>query len=365
MATINSADAPPLPTEKHPPFPINVHIVSPAIDSEGQNAIEELRGLLQHTEEYRMYQEWCTDEQLHRFLIARLFHVTNAYDMLISALRWRVKRIPPEGIESLYGWEERMSHEGSTGKMYIPGVDHYNRPVIVADDSAQNTVDEDGRLTFVAWCLDYACRLMVKGVDKFVTFIHFENFSIFGGPSMKALQESIFMATTAFPERLGHCIIYRPPTAFKFLWNALTPFLDSKTLGKIKFITGSVEDGTPNDMLLKEIIGGNWKTLCGAEQPVRKRGNSPGYDHDSYWSMSMARHRNMTLNEQSARLSKESVERKGSGYSENGVIEPSDNVWASEVSTSADNTNPQDFARLLEQLAVVWGTVEDTLAAES
>jgi hypothetical protein len=353
-----------------PPFARNVHIMSATIDEDVRKQVDELRAILASSaspsspsEEaiYRQYEDWCTDEQLHRFLIARQYHVRNAFEMIIAALKWRLKRIPADGVESLDGWEARMSKEGETGKMYIPGLDKYRRPIIVADDSAQNTVDEDGRLSFVAWYMEYACRLMDSDVDKFVTFIHFENFSIFGGPSMRALQESIFMATTAFPERLGHCIIYRPPTTFKFLWNALTPFIDSKTMNKIKFVTGNMDDGSANDVLLKEIIGDNWKVLCGAEQPVVKKGNSPGYDHSVHWPMSMSRYQDMICREQAARAAK--------------LLEHScylDPATGSVTRASAwdfcaaanDFTNSLEFARILEQLAVAWGSMEDAIDEE-
>ena len=52
------------------------------------------------------------------------------------------------------------------------------------------------------------------------------------------------------------------------------------------FITGDVSDGSKNDLLLKEIIGDNWKVLTGAEQPVLQvtsTPSSPGYDHAKMW----------------------------------------------------------------------------------
>jgi hypothetical protein len=52
------------------------------------------------------------------------------------------------------------------------------------------------------------------------------------------------------------------------------------------FITGDVSDGSKNDLLLREIIGDNWKVLTGAEQPVMQitpTPSSPGYDHAKMW----------------------------------------------------------------------------------
>lgn len=49
------------------------------------------------------------------------------------------------------------------------------------------------------------------------------------------------------------------------------------------FIRGDVSDGSDNDILLKSIIGPNWKILSGADQPIYSPGASPGYKHEEYW----------------------------------------------------------------------------------
>jgi hypothetical protein len=49
--------------------------------------------------------------------------------------------------------------------------------------------------------------------------MHLGNFSLFNAPSMKASRETIYMLCNCFPERLGHCIAYLPPSVFTFFFN--------------------------------------------------------------------------------------------------------------------------------------------------
>ena len=48
--------------------------------------------------------------------------------MIFNALKWRITRIPPDGVESTVGWEQRFSKQGETGKVH-PGYDKYNGPM--------------------------------------------------------------------------------------------------------------------------------------------------------------------------------------------------------------------------------------------
>jgi hypothetical protein len=55
------------------------------------------------------------------------------------------------------------------------------------------------------------------------------------------------------------------------------------------FISGDVSEGSENDLLLKEIIGPDWKVQTGATQPVYSPGASPGYKHEEYWPSVLSR----------------------------------------------------------------------------
>jgi hypothetical protein len=105
------------------------------------------------------------------------------------------------------------------------------------------------------------------------------------------------MLCSGFPERLGHCIAYKPPSIFRVVFNSLKPLIDPKTAAKLIFVTGDVSDGSANDANMKSIIGQNWKVLCGAGQPVLRKGNTPGFHIDTYWPMAMERYRQMVERE--------------------------------------------------------------------
>jgi hypothetical protein len=277
--------------EEQPPFESAVHLRTPEPDAAAKEKINELRAkLVAKKEEASMqYADWADDEQLQRFLIARNYDVSKAYDMISTAMKWRQKRVPPKGIESVPGWEERMSKESETGKIYIPGEDKWGRPVVVFDNSVQNTRDVNAHQTILAWNLEYAIKLMPANRDKYCIFMHLANFSMFNNPTFASTQETIYMLCNAYPERLGHCVAYMAPSLFSVVFAGVKYLMDPKTVAKVHIITGDVSDGSPNDLKLRSIIGDNWKVMCGAEQPVLEPKCTPGFRHSQYWPMAMDR----------------------------------------------------------------------------
>ena len=83
----------------HPHFKHDTHIKSTKIDELTIAKIAELRHVLCDEELYIEYKSWVTDEMLQRFLIARKYVVKDSHDLLISALKWRMNRIPSKGIK--------------------------------------------------------------------------------------------------------------------------------------------------------------------------------------------------------------------------------------------------------------------------
>lgn len=70
-------------------------------------------------------------------------------------------------------------------------------------------------------------------------------------------------------------------------------WIDPKTASKAIFMSGDISENSKNDMMMKHIVGDDWKLLTGAGMPVTKQGysekhgkqiaSSPGYDHATYW----------------------------------------------------------------------------------
>ena len=282
------------------PFDPRVHIITKEPDSaEECAAISELRAKIQGTkvwaENPAACAKFCSDAMLMRFLVGKSFDMKKAFGLLTEALMWRVGR-SVDDYEKKPGWDIDFSHECETGKIYVSGFDKWQRPLVVFNNGVQNTRDVDGQMNFLAWSLNLACRMMgshdrggAASVDKYVVFMHLGNFSLLTAPGIKASRETIKMLCNCFPERLGHCIAYEPPLAFKLFFDSVKFLIDERTVAKMKMIRGDVSDGSENDLYLKELIGENWKELTGACQPIAKEGCSPGYVHEKFWPQCMAR----------------------------------------------------------------------------
>ena len=262
------------------------HLKTP--DPKDIQLLQELESRVKGHLLYSNHSEWVTSVQLERFLIARKHNVNEAYNLMSQALEWREKR-KPDHFDKTADWEEKLSHEADTGKIYIPGNDKFGRSIVIFDNSVQNTNNVDNQMTFLAWNLETAAKLMKSEVDKYVVFMHLENFSFFNMPPISSTRETIHMLCDCYPERLGHCILFQAPGVFKMVFDGLRFLIDERTVSKMIFISGDCNDGSDNDILMKQLIGDNWKVLTGAEQSVLKKGNSPGFEHSIYWASLMKR----------------------------------------------------------------------------
>ena len=247
--------------------------------------VKDLRGQLEDSDTPKFVRDWCTDDCLQRFLMARNWSISAAKSMIDEAIRWRSLRRP----ESIVAAE--MEVESRTGKIYVPGRDRWGRPVIIFDNTVQNTSNIDNQMRFLAWSLEFAIRDMPTHTDKYVIFMHLNRFSMFNSPPLKSTMETIQMLCYSYPERLGHCILYQPPDYFSFFFSTIKHLLDKRTASKVVLISGDSSVGSDSSNLLNEIIGANWRTLTGAEQARITPESSPGYDHEVYWSRVMDRER--------------------------------------------------------------------------
>lgn len=232
------------------PVQPNLHLKCPPIDDTVRSLIQQLRSNLEHEHLYQEYFEFCSDEQLHRFLIARQNRLKESTDMAITALKWRKTRLPPGGPSALPDWDARMDKESKFGSVYISGFDCWGRPILAMDDSTRTYTNIEENLTFLAWTLDMACEVMPPSVDKYVAFLNMKKFSVLNSPPFQTCKETMFMLSNGFPERLGHMIVYKPPFAIYAMYNTFKVFLDPKTVSKIIFVTGNMDPGSANDQLL-------------------------------------------------------------------------------------------------------------------
>jgi hypothetical protein len=164
-----------------------LHLLTPTPDESGDRAVlEEFRAKISTHPLYEKHLDWVTEIQLQRFLIARSYKMQDAYKLMSEALEWREKR-QPSLIDTISGWDVKMSRESETGKIYVPGNDKWGRSIVIFDNSVQNTSNVDDQMTFLAWNLEFATKMSKPGVDKYLVFMHMEKFLFYEGDNPHAL----------------------------------------------------------------------------------------------------------------------------------------------------------------------------------
>mmetsp|Transcript_11823 Transcript_11823/g.16971 ORF Transcript_11823/g.16971 Transcript_11823/m.16971 type:complete len:172 (+) Transcript_11823:369-884(+) len=136
----------------------------------------------------------------------------------------------------------------------------------------------------LAFSLERAARQMPQGVERNVVFISLEDFSLWTAPSLATTRETIDIVCNQYPERLGHCIMFKAPSVFTAFWKVAKRFLDPVTAEKITFISGDTSPGSANDARLIRILGENWRQLTRQDEAVCEKGGSRGYVHAAAWA---------------------------------------------------------------------------------
>ena len=186
-----------------------LNIGAPRIGPQHVELIQQVRAQLPEAlkDEHKAY---LSDATVYRFLKARGEKVEAATAMLTEALQWRSVRHPEDCRAS------EFIQEGETGKITRPGWDRWGRPLMVFNNAAQNTSDSEAHMRFLCWNMEECERAAgMNGSSKYCLLINLEEFSMFNNPPMSETKEACYMVCTAYPERLGSCVIYRPPWIFK------------------------------------------------------------------------------------------------------------------------------------------------------
>eukprot|EP00468_Gymnochlora_sp_CCMP2014_P010011 CAMPEP_0167747060 /NCGR_PEP_ID=MMETSP0110_2-20121227/4064_1 /TAXON_ID=629695 /ORGANISM="Gymnochlora sp., Strain CCMP2014" /LENGTH=358 /DNA_ID=CAMNT_0007631905 /DNA_START=24 /DNA_END=1101 /DNA_ORIENTATION=+ len=216
--------------------------------------------------------EFCTDEEITRFSQARKFEIKKVMKMIENAVTWR-REAKPQNIRP-----KDIEKECSTGKTFVAGKDKFGRPVIVMDSSVENSKDHNGKIQNLLFHLEHAKRLMPENVDKWVLFIYLDKFSFWNSPPMKTSSETNNCLMLRFPERMGHCFLYQPPTLFSVVWKMASPLIDARTKKKIHFMGGSFAKGSANDKKLNELMGEEWRKIVGVDDTYSST-KARGYDN--------------------------------------------------------------------------------------
>lgn len=204
-----------------------------------------------------------------------------ALKLLKETIEWR-SEVRPDLLRA-----GPLEDEARTGKIKRPGLDRHGRPLLILDNTVENTSEQEGQMTYLRWNIENLGRQMKNGVEKQATFIHLTDFSIFNTPPMSSTKHTMDLFANFYHERLGHCVLWQPPAYFYVFLATVKPFIDSVTYSKVVIVRGDYSPGTKNDDLMNLLIGEDWrvKTGVGGERETPK--SSPGYKHDEYWSAIM------------------------------------------------------------------------------
>ena len=192
-----------------------------------------------------VYARVCDDNFLHRYLRARQFDVPRACTKALASIAWHL-RVRPERLRAA-----EFEAEARAGKVYVSGPDVHGRAILVLDSTRASVLDQGGQIHHLIWNIQRAVRRTAAGgCEKFAVFIHLEEFGWSNAPSLLATQQAIRLLGGHFPERLGHCVLYKAPYLFWTLWSMVKPLLDPVTSAKVVMISGDTADGTANNQTL-------------------------------------------------------------------------------------------------------------------
>lgn len=211
---------------------------------------------------------FCSDSCLKRYLRARSWHVKKAEKMLRDSLTWREQFRPHE-----IRWED-VSHEGETGKLYRTNFYAKNGDsVLVLAPGRQNTNNHDNQIKHLVYCLENAVTFLPEGREQMVWLIDYRGWTLRMSPPLKTSRETLNILQNHYPERLSAALLYNSPPVFEVFWRMIRPFMDPKTVKKVKFINPKLPD---NVTVMEEVFDLD-------QLDKQFGGNSTWiYDHEGY-----------------------------------------------------------------------------------
>ncbi|XP_024378311.1 phosphatidylinositol transfer protein PDR16 isoform X1 [Physcomitrium patens] len=175
--------------------------------------------------------QYATDDCLRRYLRARNWNVKKAEKMLQESLAWRASFKPDE-----IRWED-VAGETETGKVYRAVCkDKQGHSVLILRPAKQNTTSREGQIKQLVYMMENAILNLPSGQEEMVWLIDFHEWSLSKSIPVKTAQETAKVLQNHYPERLGIAILYNPPHYFEAFWQIVKPFLDPRTVKKVKFV---------------------------------------------------------------------------------------------------------------------------------
>ncbi|GMH98865.1 hypothetical protein TrST_g13147 [Triparma strigata] len=262
--------------------------------------------------------DFLSDACMSRFLTARNGNLKKSLKLLQRSWHWRSTRdIPLETMSPAFpSILMRLMNDGLTGKIHLPCYDRFGRPVVVFDNSVQNTQNEADQMKFLSYCFDLACKAMVLSpsqssqkrlmpqissppsatpptspITKHVIFMRLDRFSILNNPPMSTTKMTLEALMNVYCERMGLVICYNCPQYFVMVYRLLSGLIDKKTKGKVVLVgQGTCKVGSANDRKLRDVLGENYRDILKLDLPYLGKGGgakdangevyevTPGYD---------------------------------------------------------------------------------------
>eukprot|EP01119_Soliformovum_irregulare_P002226 TRINITY_DN12512_c0_g1_i1.p1 TRINITY_DN12512_c0_g1~~TRINITY_DN12512_c0_g1_i1.p1 ORF type:complete len:299 (+),score=74.18 TRINITY_DN12512_c0_g1_i1:79-975(+) len=190
-----------------------------------------------------------------RFLRARNWNVDVASDLFTSTIIWR-RDFQGIGVNNLN--ESMIQNELKSGKSFLRGVDKVGRPVtyIKVGLHSKSKSDPLELQRFCIYMFEKGRKELKPPIETTTVILDMKGFNLecLDYPFTKFLIDTF---ATKYPESLGWAFLLDPPWIFKGAWAVIKPWMDAKTLEKIKFLNKREELKMyiDEDQLLKEYGG--------------------------------------------------------------------------------------------------------------
>lgn len=182
--------------------------------------------------------------------------------MLQNTIKWRDEFKLKELHED--SWNNIISVENSTGKMYVRGFDKEGHVLIYMKPRFENTNDHNGNIKHLVYTMERAVKCMEKtGQEKLSLVIDYDGFSLMNSPPMKTSRETLSVLQDHYPERLHRAYCIRPPYIFYGFFKVISPFIDPVTKDKMCMLTTAEMNSATNRLyqdvdrsVLEPCVGG-------------------------------------------------------------------------------------------------------------
>lgn len=216
---------------------------------------------------------FCNVQCLLRYLRAHSYNPTRAAEALSRTLTWR-HTYSPHTLSP-----DSLASEARQGNNYVNGFDKKGRPIVYLKKRGM-VHDPHKNVQLLVLVVEQAIKLMPPGVEQLVILMDMSEYTWANRPPSSVTKETLHILTAHYPERLGKCFMVNAPWIFGALWKVVSPFLDSVTKDKIRFVSCDAQTDKGSVQGEAEIL-----EVIDPEMLESAYGGMLhfAYDHEAYW----------------------------------------------------------------------------------